>query len=176
MAITEDLPGEDITTRSLFRSDSFVQAEIVAKEPGVLAGIDVACEVFKQIDPNLTVEKLLSDGTKLVPFNPKIRDKKSVLIKLKGSLFSILASERVALNFLQHLSGVATETYRYVREIEGYKTKIMDTRKTLPGYRVLEKYAVRVAGGVNHRFDLTESVLIKDNHISAGKKKSFSIR
>ena len=175
MAITEDLPGEDITTRSLFRSDSFVQAEIVAKEPGVLAGIDVACEVFKQIDPNLTVEKLLSDGTKLVPFNPKIRDKKSVLIKLKGSLFSILASERVALNFLQHLSGIATETYRYVREIEGYKTKIMDTRKTLPGYRVLEKYAVRVAGGVNHRFDLTEAVLIKDNHILAGKKNHFQL-
>ena len=175
MAITEDLPGEDITTRSLFASDCFVQAEIVAKESGVLAGIDVAFGVFKKIEPNLTVEKLLSDGTELVPLNSKIRDKKSVLIKLKGSLFSILASERVALNFLQHLSGVSTETYRYVQEIEGYKTKIMDTRKTLPGYRVLEKYAVRVAGGVNHRFDLTESVLIKDNHISAGKKNHFQL-
>jgi len=175
MAINEDLPGQDITTRSLFGTDCSVEAEIVAKDSGILAGIDVACEVFKQIDRNLIVEKLLSDGSELVQFNSDIRNKKSILIKLHGSLFSILASERVALNFLQHLSGVATETYRYVQEIKGYKTKIMDTRKTLPGYRVLEKHAVNVAGGVNHRFDLTESVLIKDNHIAAGIKNNFKL-
>lgn len=169
MAIQEDLPGEDITTKSLFVEDYDVYAEIVAKEYGVLAGIDVACEVFKQIDSDLIVDKLLCDGSELIPFDPNVQDSRSILIKLTGSLFSILAAERVSLNFLQHLSGIATETARYVKEIEGYKTKILDTRKTLPGFRMLEKYAVRVAGGVNHRFDLTESVLIKDNHILAGE-------
>lgn len=130
----------------------------MAKEEGVLAGIDVVCEVFKMLDPEIKFNKLLNDGDK---FKNGMK-----LLEIYGSLRAILTGERTALNFLTHLSGIATLTSRFVEKVKGTKAKILDTRKTIPGLRELAKYAVKVGGGENHRFGLYDAVLIKDNHIA----------
>jgi nicotinate-nucleotide pyrophosphorylase (carboxylating) len=156
-ALQEDLPQGDITSESIIAVDSRSRAIILAKESGVLAGIDVARRVFEKIDPDVEFEKEKNDGQK---FNDGER-----LAVLQGPSISLLKGERTALNFLQRMSGIATITGIFVQALEGTGTKILDTRKTTPGLRVLEKYAVKMGGGQNHRQNLSEMVLIKDNHL-----------
>ena len=156
-ALKEDMPQGDITSESIIPADSKSEAVILAKEEGVLAGIDVAERVFHKIDPSVVFEKKINDGQNF--------KKGQMLATIKGGSISLLKGERTALNFLQRMSGIATTTHKFVQALQGTKTKILDTRKTTPGLRSLEKYAVKMGGGENHRFDLSEMVLIKDNHL-----------
>ncbi len=158
-ALREDLGiTGDVTTAAVLPDAADGEGTIAARESMVLAGLPVAAEVFHQVDPGLEFEPRAGDGQRLDP-----GDAAAVV---RGSLASILRGERVALNFLQHLSGVATQTARYAACIDG-DAKLLDTRKTTPGLRAAEKYAVRAGGGHNHRFALYDGVLIKDNHIAA---------
>jgi nicotinate-nucleotide pyrophosphorylase (carboxylating) len=159
LALAEDLRHGDITTEILISPDLSGEASLLVKESGVLAGIEIAARVFQRLDPLLKVNVLMPDGTAV-----KLGD---IVGRISGSVAGILRAERTALNFLQRLSGVASLTARYVAEVAGTGARIYDTRKTTPGLRPLEKYAVRTGGGQNHRFDLGEAVLIKDNHINA---------
>ncbi|MCK5653895.1 MAG: carboxylating nicotinate-nucleotide diphosphorylase [Dehalococcoidia bacterium] len=158
-ALAEDLASSDVTTQALIPPDLEGRASIVVKEDGVLAGMEVAQAVFRQVDPALRIGVLIQDGA-------RVRKGNEVAI-IEGKVAGILRAERTALNFLCHLSGVATETARYVAVVEGCKTRITDTRKTTPGMRMLEKYAVRMGGGQSHRLHLGDWVLIKDNHLAA---------
>lgn len=156
-ALKEDMPQGDITSENIIPADSESEAIILAKKEGVLAGIDVAERVFHKIDPSIVFKKNLNDGQ-------RFRNGQT-LATIQGSSISLLKGERTALNFLQRMSGIATTTQKFVRALQGTKTKILDTRKTTPGLRSLEKYAVKMGGGMNHRFNLSEMVLIKDNHL-----------
>jgi len=167
-ALAEDLGWGDVTTEALIPDDQQGIASIVAKEQGILAGIDVAKEVFHKVDPELKIDALLEDGTKV--------DSSSIITRVEGKVASILGAERVALNFLQRLSGIASETSRYVKAVEGLPVHIMDTRKTTPGLRLLEKYAVKVGGGENHRMNLGGGILIKDNHLAALCSRGLSLK
>jgi nicotinate-nucleotide pyrophosphorylase (carboxylating) len=158
-ALAEDTGRGDVTTGALLPADLPGRASLLVKEAGVLAGIVVAGRVFQKVDPSLQFETLIGDGTAVRPGD--------IIGTVAGGAAAILKGERVALNFLQRLSGIATTTARYVAEVSGLKAKIVDTRKTTPGLRYLEKYAVRAGGGENHRLDLGDAVLIKDNHIAA---------
>lgn len=158
-ALTEDIASCDVTTEALIPFRLEGKASILVKKDGVLAGIDVAKEVFRQVDHSLRFRALCTDGAKI--------QKGDVVAIIEGKVASILKAERTALNFLQHLSGIATETARYVDAVSGTKAVITDTRKTIPGLRLLEKYAVRAGGGKNHRLNLGDGVLIKDNHLKA---------
>ncbi|WP_457623751.1 carboxylating nicotinate-nucleotide diphosphorylase [Persephonella sp.] len=163
--LIEDIGVGDITTDSL-DIDRTVESVIIAKEKGVIAGVDFAVEVFKILDPNILMVFKRNDGDYV--------NEGDTVLKIKGSGSSILKGERVALNLLQRLSGIATNTKKYVERISDLKTKLLDTRKTTPGFRAFEKYAVKVGGGSNHRFALYDMVMIKDNHISlsGGIKKA----
>jgi nicotinate-nucleotide pyrophosphorylase (carboxylating) len=167
-ALAEDIGSGDITTELLIPSELRGRASIVVRGEGVLAGIGVAAEVFRHVDPRLQFRGLVSDGSKVPPGD--------VAAAIEGSAASILKAERTALNFLQHLSGIATETARYVEAVSGLGTKIFDTRKTIPGLRPLEKYAVRVGGGYNHRQSLGDGILIKDNHLAALRSQGMGLR
>ncbi|MEW6308715.1 MAG: carboxylating nicotinate-nucleotide diphosphorylase [Bacillota bacterium] len=156
-ALEEDIGTGDITTESLADPERQASAEIIAKEPGVIAGLDVARLVFTTLDAAVEFTPTLADGDRAAAGQ--------VVARVKGTARTILTGERVALNFLQRLSGIATATAAAVELLQYYPAKVMDTRKTTPGLRMLEKYAVRVAGGFNHRFGLYDSVLIKENHI-----------
>jgi len=158
-ALAEDLGSGDVTTEALIPPDLEGKAAILVKRDGVLVGIDVAKEVFRQVDPSLYFKALVKDGAKV--------RKGDVVATVEGKVASMLKAERTALNFLQHLSGIATETAQYVDAVSGTKAIITDTRKTIPGLRLLEKYAVRAGGGRNHRLNLGDGVLIKDNHLVA---------
>ena len=172
-ALLEDRAADDITTATLVPSELQGTARIIAKDDGVLAGVEVAEAVFRAVDPSPEFKSILADGT---PLRAADRSQDGgTIAELSGSVASILKGERVALNFLQHLSGIATETNRYVREVAGYNAVILDTRKTAPGLRDLQKYAVAVGGGTNHRRDLSDGVLIKDNHIAAGRLNELSL-
>ena len=167
-ALAEDLSKGDVTTEALIPRDQRGTASIVVKSKGVLAGMEVAKRVFHRVDPKLTWKAILEDGAKVEPGD--------VVAEIDGSYCSILNSERVALNFLQRLSGIASETNRYVESVKGLPVRIMDTRKTTPGLRLLEKYAVRVGGGENHRMNLGDGILIKDNHLAALRSRGFTLR
>jgi nicotinate-nucleotide pyrophosphorylase (carboxylating) len=167
-ALAEDLSKGDVTTETLIPGDRQGTGFIVAKKEGILAGINVAKQVFHQADPELKVEALLEDGTRVEPG--------SKVARVSGSIASILKAERVALNFLQRLSGIASETNRYVEAVKGLPVRIMDTRKTTPGLRSLEKHAVKAGGGENHRMSLGDGVLIKDNHLAALRSQGLNIR
>ena len=158
-AIKEDLGQGDVTTDALIPPALEVRASILVKASGVLAGIEVAEIVFQQVDPSLIFERVVQDGTGM--------QAGSIVGVVTGKAAGILKAERVALNFLQHLSGIATETAKYVAAVAGTRARILDTRKTTPGLRLLEKYAVRTGGGQNHRQNLGDGVLIKDNHLAA---------
>lgn len=155
--LIEDIGTGDITTNSLVPENATSKGIIYAKESGVVAGIMVAERVFKHLDPNIIFEAMVKDGTKIEP--------RTLLAEVRGSARTILTGERLALNFLQRLSGIATKTAHLVDLVSMYPCRIVDTRKTTPGLRMLEKYAVRVGGGNNHRFGLYDTILIKDNHI-----------
>ncbi len=159
LALAEDVSHGDITSESLIPPDLSGKASILVKEKGILAGIEVGGRVFQRADPSLEIDTLIQDGTAIQPGD--------IVGTITGSVISILKAERVALNFLQRLSGITSLTAEYVAEISGLTAKITDTRKTTPGLRLLEKYAVRVGGGHNHRLHLGDAVLIKDNHIAA---------
>ncbi len=158
-ALEEDGAGADITTLSTVPADQQARGSIVTRQAGVIAGLAVAAETFRVLDERVSVELLVRDGEAVQPGQ--------VLAHLSGPARSLLSAERVALNFLGHLSGIATITAQCVRAIEGTHARILDTRKTTPGLRSLEKDAVRLGGGSNHRFGLSDGVLIKDNHIKA---------
>lgn len=160
-AIEEDLAWGDLTTQSILPPNVPGSAVARAKQRGVIAGIEIAAAVFTRVDSTLFVQVLNTDGVWVEPGTD--------LLRIEGRVPAILAAERVALNFLQHLSGIATMTALFVQEIAGAEAKIIDTRKTTPGLRVMEKYAVRVAGGFNHRFNLSDGILVKDNHVAALK-------
>ena len=155
--LCEDIGASDITTNSLVRADAVSRGYIIARENGVVAGLPLAEMVFQILDPGIEFHALVPDGHKIEPG--------MVLAEISGSARVILSGERLALNFLQRLSGIATRTARLVELAAGQKAHIVDTRKTTPGLRMIEKYAVRVGGGHNHRFGLFDAVLIKDNHI-----------
>jgi len=155
----EDLGEGDVTTNSIVPPDGTSEAEIIAKAKGIIAGQAFACEVFKFLDKNVEYIELKKDGDHV-----KTGD---TITTIKGSTRAILTGERLALNIMQRLSGIATTTRAFVDAIAGTKAHILDTRKTTPGLRLFEKYAVRVGGGYNHRMNLSEMALIKENHITA---------
>jgi nicotinate-nucleotide pyrophosphorylase (carboxylating) len=167
-ALAEDLGKGDVTTEALIPGDRQGTGFIVAKKEDVLAGMNVAKQVFHRVDPELKVEILLEDGVTVKPG--------SKVAKVSGSIASILKAERVALNFLQRLSGIASETNRYVEAFRGLPVRIMDTRKTTPGLRSLEKHAVKVGGGQNHRMSLGDGILIKDNHLAALRSQGLNLK
>ncbi|MGD2065348.1 MAG: carboxylating nicotinate-nucleotide diphosphorylase [Dehalococcoidia bacterium] len=167
-ALAEDLSKGDVTTEALIPGDQQGTGFIMAKEEGILAGIEAAKQVFHRVDPELKVEILLEDGAGV--------KQGSKVANVSGSIASIFKAERIALNFLQHLSGIASETNRYVARVEGLPVRIMDTRKTTPGLRSLEKYAVSVGGGKNHRMNLSDGILIKDNHMVALRRQGLNIK
>jgi nicotinate-nucleotide pyrophosphorylase (carboxylating) len=158
MALDEDAPSGDLTSQTLIPPIAQITAQLVAREPGILSGEDVFRAAMSLTDETIITTFHLHDGD---PFT-----KGSALADVTGTAQSILQAERVALNFIQRLSGIATLTATYVAEVSGTKTRIVDTRKTTPGLRLLERYAVRCGGGHNHRFSLSDAVMVKDNHLA----------
>jgi nicotinate-nucleotide pyrophosphorylase (carboxylating) len=156
-ALREDMPDGDVTSESVIPPAAVSEAILLAKEAGVLAGLPVCQRVFELVDGRVAFQPKSEDG---LPFR-----KGDILARLKGPSISLLKGERTALNFLQRLSGIATATRRFVDAVAGTKARILDTRKTTPGLRLLEKYAVRMGGGQNHRLNLSDMALIKDNHL-----------
>lgn len=174
-ALAEDLGAGDATTDALIPSEQQGMAAVVPRAAGVLAGIDVAAAVFRRVDPGLELRVLLEDGARLAPQDPGTGLEGDLIAEVSGSIASVLKAERTALNFVQHLSGVATATREYADAVEGYDVRILDTRKTVPGLRSLEKYAVRIGGGHNHRRGLGDGILVKDNHIEALRAAGLSL-
>ena len=168
LALAEDTGYGDITSRILIPPGLSGKAVIIAKEEGILAGGEIARLVFLKVEPSLKIKLLIPDGERLKPGNK--------VATISGSVAGILKAERVALNFLCRLSGIATGTARYVARVKGLTAVIADTRKTAPGMRLLDKYAVRTGGGQNHRFHLGDGVLIKDNHIAALRSLGMSLK
>jgi nicotinate-nucleotide pyrophosphorylase (carboxylating) len=156
-AIAEDLGDGDHTSLSTIPSNAKGQAKLIIKEDGILAGVELAIRIFSHIDAELVVEELIHDGSAV-----KYGD---IVLTVSGSTHSILLAERLVLNCMQRMSGIATKTNSIVSLISNYKTKLLDTRKTTPGLRYIEKWAVRIGGGVNHRIGLYDMILIKDNHV-----------
>ncbi len=167
-ALAEDISHGDVTSETLIPPELQGKASILVKAKGIVAGGEVAKGVFLKVDSSLEVELLIKDGTKVQPGD--------ILATIFGKVTSILRTERVALNFLQRLSGIASQTAQYVAETRGFAVNITDTRKTTPGIRLLEKYAVRMGGGKNHRFHLGDGVLIKDNHLAALHALGMSLK
>lgn len=156
-AIAEDLGDGDHTSLSTIPAEAQGKAKLLIKEPGIIAGIELAVEIFKQVDPELSTEVLIPDGIEV--------NYGDVAMTVAGSSQSILLAERLVLNCMQRMSGIATKTNHIVKLLSGYHTQLLDTRKTTPGLRYIEKWAVRIGGGVNHRIGLYDMILIKDNHV-----------
>lgn len=157
LAFAEDIGDGDHTTLSCIPEDAMGRSRLLIKEPGVLAGVEIAKEIFHRFDPTMQVEVLLGDDSEVKPGD--------VAMVVTGKVRSLLQTERLMLNVMQRMSGIATMTRRYVKQLEGTRTRVLDTRKTTPGMRMLEKEAVRIGGGVNHRIGLFDMILLKDNHV-----------
>ena len=168
LALAEDISHGDVTSEALIPPELEGKASILVKAEGVLAGGEVAKKVFLKVDPSLKVVVLIKDGTKI-----KSGDIAATIV---GRVVSILKAERVALNFLSRFSGIASQTAQYITKTQGLDVRITDTRKTTPGLRLLEKYAVRMGGGQNHRFHLGDGILIKDNHLVALRSLGMSLK
>jgi nicotinate-nucleotide pyrophosphorylase (carboxylating) len=168
LALAEDISHGDVTSEALIPTQLQGKAFILIKAEGVLAGGEVASRILLKVDPLLNVELLIEDGARV-----RLGD---IIATVSGSVISILRAERVVLNFLQRLSGIASQTARYIAETKDSKVTITDTRKTTPGLRLLEKYAVRMGGGQNHRFHLGDGILIKDNHLVVLRALGMSLR
>ena len=166
-ALAEDTQGGDVTTNALIPNNLMGEARLVAEEDGILSGLEAALAVFRRVDPGVETHADLAEGGGLEPG--------MAIGSVSGPVASILTAERTALNFVRRLSGIATETSRYVREVAEYDVRILDTRKTTPGLRNLEKQAVAAGGGANHRRGLGDGVLIKDNHIEALRGQGMSL-
>ncbi len=156
-ALSEDIGAGDLTAQYFVPVDRQATALVVARQEGVIAGVELAREVFQTVDSSLDVAVMIEDGARVTTG--------AIVMKISGSARGILAAERTALNFMQHLSGIASQTYEYVKAVEGTKARILDTRKTTPGWRLLEKAAVVSGGGTNHRMGLYDRVMVKDNHL-----------
>ena len=156
-ALKEDIGNGDHTSLSTIPSSARGKARLLVKEAGIICGIEVAFRVLHKVDPTLVIQRMLSDGARVSPGD--------VAFTVEGSSISILTAERLLLNFMQRMSGIATTTNLYVQKLKGTKTRLLDTRKTTPLLRELEKYAVKTGGGENHRFGLFDMILVKDNHI-----------
>jgi len=167
-AVIEDLGKGDITSKAIIPSDKKAKAVIIAKQDGVVAGVLFLKEMFSVVDSKTKITPKVKDG--------KAVKKGTVIAQIQGSARSILACERTALNMLSHLSGIATVTNQFVKKVKGYRVKILDTRKTLPCLRILQKYAVKTGGGTNHRMGLYDQVLIKDNHIAVVSSQYAGVR
>ena len=158
-ALKEDITSEDVTTNAVMREDKLGRADLIAKEDGILCGLEVFRRVFELLDDTSVFETKFKDCDAV--------KNGEVIGVVKGDIKALLSGERTALNYLQRMSGIATFTNQFVKELEGYKTKLLDTRKTTPNMRIFEKYAVKVGGGCNHRYNLSDGILLKDNHIGA---------
>ena len=157
LAFAEDIGDGDHTTLCCIPEDAVGKSKLLIKEEGVLAGIEIAKKVFHAFDETMQVEVLINDGEEVAPGD--------VAMIVTGKVRSLLQTERLMLNIMQRMSGIATMTRRYVQRLEGTKTRVLDTRKTTPGMRILEKQAVKIGGGVNHRIGLFDMILLKDNHV-----------
>ena len=158
-ALKEDISSEDVTTNSVMKESVTGEVELICKQDGVIAGLDVFTRVFTLLDPETEVELYCRDGENV--------KNGQLMGKVTGDIRVLLSGERVALNYLQRMSGIATYTHSVAELLKGSRTKLLDTRKTTPNMRIFEKYAVRVGGGYNHRYNLSDGVLLKDNHIGA---------
>ncbi len=156
-ALNEDVGDGDHSSQSCIPADAEGKVQLLVKEAGVLAGVDVAFEIFKYLQPDIKINPLLGDGTLVQPGD--------VAFTIEGKVLTLLKGERLVLNIMQRMSGIATQTREYVQLVEGLNTKILDTRKTTPGMRFLEKAAVKIGGGENHRMGLYDMVMLKDNHV-----------
>lgn len=156
-ALAEDVGDGDHTSLATIPAGTQGKAKLLVKENGILAGVELAIEIFKKVDPDLKVNILLQDGTEIKP--------NDIVLQVEGDARSILTAERLVLNCMQRMSGIATKTHQIVALLKGTNAKVLDTRKTTPGMRYLEKWAVKIGGGVNHRFGLYDMILIKDNHV-----------
>ena len=159
LALKEDITSEDITTNAVMREKKMGEVELLCKQTGVIAGLDVFARVFQLLDPDTEIEFYAKDGDRV--------EKGQLLGLVKGDIRVLLSGERTALNYLQRMSGIATYTREIAELLKGSKTKLLDTRKTTPNMRIFEKYAVKAGGGYNHRYNLSDGILLKDNHISA---------
>ena len=168
LALREDIGDGDITTSSIIRSPVRALAHLIAQERLVLAGLDIVHRVFAKLDPEVKLRKHHHDGDEV--------GQGDVVLEIEAHVTALLAGERISLNFVQHLSGIATMTRSFVSRVQSYPVKICDTRKTTPGWRALEKYAVKMGGGANHRLGLFDAVLIKDNHIKAAGSIEEAVR
>lgn len=157
LAFAEDIGDGDHTTLSCIPADAVGKSRLLIKEAGVLAGVEIARRIFERFDPDMKVDVRIGDGTEVKPGD--------VAMVVEGKVRSLLQTERLMLNVMQRMSGIATMTRRYVRQLDGTKTRVLDTRKTTPGMRMLEKMAVKIGGGVNHRVGLFDMILLKDNHV-----------
>ncbi|MCQ2327297.1 MAG: carboxylating nicotinate-nucleotide diphosphorylase [Bacteroidales bacterium] len=156
-ALKEDIQSGDYSSLACIDASFQRKVKLMAKQSGILCGVDIFCMVFQELEPEVKIEKLMQDGDRL--------EYGDVILRISGSARNILSAERTALNYIQLLSGIATTTNEYVSILNGMHTKLLDTRKTTPGLRMLEKYAVKVGGAVNHRFGLFDMIMLKDNHI-----------
>ncbi|MBQ4065096.1 MAG: carboxylating nicotinate-nucleotide diphosphorylase [Clostridia bacterium] len=168
LALQEDITSEDITTNSVMRGYQLGEVELICKEDGVIAGLDVFKRVFELLDEKTEVTLTCTDGDEV--------KKGQKLGLVRGDIRVLLSGERTALNYLQRMSGIATYTHKIVDLLKGSKTKLLDTRKTTPGMRIFEKYAVKVGGGYNHRYNLSDGILLKDNHIGAAGGVKEAVR
>ena len=157
LAFAEDIGDGDHTTLSTIPSDAMGRSRLIIKEDGILAGVDMARKVFEKLDPSIKMEVMIEDGAKV--------KKGDIVFTAEGPIRSLLIAERTMLNIMQRMSGIATTTARYQERLKGLDTKVLDTRKTTPGMRLLEKEAVKIGGGANHRIGLFDMILIKDNHV-----------
>lgn len=168
MALQEDITSEDVTTNSVMPNSQLGTVDLICKQDGIIAGLGVYARVFQLLDPETNVEFFCKDGDEV--------KKGQYLAKVTGDIRVLLSGERVALNYLQRMSGIATYTHEVAQLLKGTKTTLLDTRKTTPNCRIFEKYAVRVGGGCNHRYNLSDGVLLKDNHIGAAGSITNAIR
>jgi nicotinate-nucleotide pyrophosphorylase (carboxylating) len=169
LALAEDVGDGDHTSMSCIPENQLGKAHLLVKQNGILAGVEIAKRIYKEFDPELEIKTFIHDGSPIKIGN--------VVFEITGRELSILQTERIVLNFMQRMSGIATQTYEYVKLVDGLKTKILDTRKTTPGMRLFEKMAVKLGGGENHRMGLYDMIMIKDNHIDfAGGVKQAILR
>lgn len=168
MALREDISGEDVSTNSVMREAVLGSVDLICKQDGVIAGLGVFKRVFELLDENVQIDFKCKDGDRIT--------KGQLMAVLKGDIRALLSGERVALNYLQRMSGIATYTSEVAKLLKGSRTKLLDTRKTTPNNRIFEKYAVTVGGGYNHRYNLSDGVLLKDNHIGAAGSVAMAVK
>ena len=168
LALKEDITSEDISTNAVYKNDRLAEISLFSKEEGILAGIDVFKRVFELLDSSVEFTEYKKDGDNLL--------NKDLILKIRANVKTILSAERTALNYLQRMSGIATYTQKMVEALDDKNIKLLDTRKTTPNMRIFEKYSVRVGGGYNHRYNLSDAIMLKDNHIDAAGSITEAIK